>query len=129
MDPPPIHIQIQPHHARHRKNNKGTLMKVPNASTRKTSNYRIRTLADGRIGQRRAAQSLPMVANGQHDETIDDPPFSDPSGSPHASGSPQASGKTAARPKKPRPPRSNTWAVSFDLTYVLLIHADCSRNP
>ena len=126
MDPPPIHVQIQPHHARHRKNNKGTFTKVPDTSTRKTSNYRIRTLADGRIGQRRANQSLPTVANRPHDEAVDEavdnPPIGDPP-TPHASGTP------AAAPKKPRPPRSNTWAVSLEFTYVLSTYADRSPNP
>ncbi|KAK7687212.1 hypothetical protein QCA50_009717 [Cerrena zonata] len=54
MDPPPIHHQILPSHRRKGKN-KGTFTTVSGSSgsQRRTTNIRIRKLADGRIGQQR----------------------------------------------------------------------------
>ena len=107
MDPPPIHVQIQPAHARrpHKDRGKGSFSKPSAPYGRKTNNYRIRALADGRLGQQRALRTIPVVdkpeAIIEPDHPADvRPPSPDPRPTP---------------PKKTRAPRSNTWAVCLGL--------------
>ena len=63
MDPPPVHIQIPAPRTRKRtkRTNKGKLMNVSDSTGPRTSNYRIRKLADGRIGQQRNKQLTHLV--------------------------------------------------------------------
>ena len=111
MDPPPIHTQIQPHHAKRQRTDKGkgAFTKVSGTTSRKTSNYRIRTLADGRIGQRHIIQRQPVVTSEpQGDETM--PPPDDPQ--------PEMSNAADPAKKKQRVRSSNTWAVSSSRVFT-----------
>lgn len=104
MDPPPIHVQIQPHHARRQRGSKGkgAFAKVSTTIGRKTSNYRIRTLADGRIGQQHVIQRQRIVAANE--------PQDDNPGTPSDDPQPRAPDPKAP-PKPKRVRNSNTWAV------------------
>ena len=78
MDPPPIHIQIQPPAQRQRRGkNKGAFTNVSSSSSRKTNNYRIRKLADGRLGQQHVSQVLPAVVQPQEEQELNNPGPSD----------------------------------------------------
>ena len=106
MDPPPIHIQIQPPAQRQRRGkNKGAFTKVSSSSSRTTNNYRIRKLADGRLGQQHVSQVLPAVAQPQEEQELTNPgPLDDPQPLPDGA-------RAAAPAKKQRARSSNTWAV------------------
>ena len=113
MDPPPIHIQIQPSDQRKRRGkNKGAFTKVSSSSSRKTNNYRIRKLADGRLGQQHVSQVLPAVVQPQEEQELTNPgPSDDPQPPPDSVG--------AAPAKKQRARSSNTWAVGRSCLSVI----------
>ena len=115
MTPPPVHVQIEPHHARRQQRGKGkgnrgkgTFTRVSGSTSRKTSNYRIRTLADGRIGQQHITRTVPP-APMPADEMQPDHPNPPPSPSPP----PPLPLNPDVPPPKKRAPQSNTWAVGL----------------
>ena len=116
MDPPPVHIQIQPQHARHQQKakakGKGSFAKVSGSNTRKTNNYRIRSLADGRLGQQHALRTVQAV-NTPEEVGPDHPDNPQP---PSPGAGPPPPPKKKQRVKKP-----NTWAVSLHLGLILCL--------
>ena len=115
-DPPPIHHQIPPVPQRKRKG-RGTFVKVTTStSSRKTTNYRIRKLADGRIGQQRADNLVNHNTIPERSEASDG---NVNMGAVHdIAGDVPATAPTKSNEKKKRKAKSDTWAVCFRISLL-----------
>lgn len=111
-DPPPIYHQIPPPKKNRQKGrNKGTFTKVTtSASAQRTTNFRIRKLADGRLGQHRIDRVLIRDDVRGNDGVPND---SVGTAEPHNVVDNIPADKPSLKKKDKRKAKSDTWAVCF----------------
>ena len=119
-DPPPIYHQI-PSGSQRKRKGKGTFVKVSaSTSTQKMSNYRIRKLADGRLGQQRADRIVVRNTIPEHSSVPDgDVEMSDAHGvTDHVLTNEPLAGKGKEKKKEKRKAKPDTWAVCPSLSLI-----------